>query len=837
MAPTLHRGGGVLAQTSPTNLADLLQTRIASNMRCPGQQSWSTASRSVCYRLDTSRQAPAVAAAAFEKAARDGQHGAQRLVLPYGRLVRVRTQEGISTMGTAHCHISYRPIRVGWVVKAGDLDGLVRAMQNSCCFWGGTFNPIIWESSDVTAEAKRLRVDILATPDGASFESNAVIGTRWHWPFGFGSLIDIDGVAGSRTQLLDLRHAITQLDDYSNRRMLVDDFALKSVVWADHDPLRYVLTALCGKLPPRESSAFDYQTVAVERLPAKTVHLGIDEKVHYELVRDALPCVLAALEIDVRRRQPAVFVGHANRPTDVAAFWNLRALGVSAVFFDPAYATRLAPLCEEFVAGARQLSTERPRGQDHRVALYYSSDAALAGTVPLVGSPSPIDVGSLQVRGFLSLPELESTFTIASVADDGDAPCATVPLAKKPYADEEWSRGQHAIASLRFTMPLQGTEFTFALPYVPELNEYYGREFHYNYAHVRSEPNSTGLVVDAGDDHVTVSALPCIDVVQKLFEQAGIQARPSQAGRIARRLIRQMGGLQKCRAFKIAGVRALVRDHQGATTFKRSAALQTIGTIKDGKLNFQPYEALYLEPRRSPRLTPEMVFTFLLKREAFAAGLEVRCPSCELESWTSIDDLRTYMECSLCGHRHNVLPALKDRDWSYRCSGLFHQFKNQEGAMPVAILLQQLDANVGDGLSAFSTCLNLDLGDTQRSETDFVWLVNHESNATEIVVGECKNRGPISAEDVKNLVAVAQRLRAQQLDAYVLFAKLTTFSGDEVELCRTAHDPDEPRVIMLTHEDLEPYSIPRGDGRGWADTQLKRLALRTEQMYFRPRDG
>ena len=73
----------------------------------------------------------------------------------------------------------------------------------------------------------------------------------------------------------------------------------------------------------------------------------------------------------------------------------------------------------------------------------------------------------------------------------------------------------------------------------------------------------------------------------------------SEPGRIASRAIRQMGGVQGCRVFKIAGMRALVEKYKPLQSFTRSAAEQIIGEVDPvtNQLNFVRYESLFIEPR------------------------------------------------------------------------------------------------------------------------------------------------------------------------------------------------------------------------------------------------
>ena len=74
-------------------------------------------------------------------------------------------------MDTIRVDISYRPLRIGWAVQAGDIEAFRSAVRLSYALWGGRFNPIL--IADHGEEANRLvdlfRVDVVS-PVGDSDE-------------------------------------------------------------------------------------------------------------------------------------------------------------------------------------------------------------------------------------------------------------------------------------------------------------------------------------------------------------------------------------------------------------------------------------------------------------------------------------------------------------------------------------------------------------------------------------------------------------------------------------------------------------------------------------------
>jgi hypothetical protein len=77
----------------------------------------------------------------------------------------------------------------------------------------------------------------------------------------------------------------------------------------------------------------------------------------------------------------------------------------------------------------------------------------------------------------------------------------------------------------------------------------------------------------------------------------------------------------------------------------------------------------------------------------------------------------------------------------------------------------------------------------------------------QIALGECKTRKPITPEDLTNLVAVADAFPTDRYDVYLVFARLTPFSAEEIDLIKQVNGRYHSRAIMLTERELEPYFV------------------------------
>jgi hypothetical protein len=82
-------------------------------------------------------------------------------------------------------------------------------------------------------------------------------------------------------------------------------------------------------------------------------------------------------------------------------------------------------------------------------------------------------------------------------------------------------------------------------PFIPEVNEFYGQEMHYEYDELRIEPGyrlriepgRIGIVIEATDSDAFLYALPARALMQTLFGMAGFSVKLSLAGLTVRQLI------------------------------------------------------------------------------------------------------------------------------------------------------------------------------------------------------------------------------------------------------------------------------------------------------------
>ena len=709
-------------------------------------------------------------------------------------------------MSTLSLHLRYRPVRIGWCVQTGNHAHLEAALRFTHAFAGGKFNPLIPVDQETIAEylVDLFRVDVLFPLESTDLLMAFVKKYDYlMWPTEgdyqlFHSQWDDRPPYGA---FVDVYHSAHRIWKRRTQGTIPSDLPVSLCNWDAEDPLANVFLATVGAYPAPSPAIPNYERIiddmlSTKRLMLHTLPAGLNSHL--------TPSRLCAVELehDHRPEDPGYYVGDAGKFMDIVNYWNVRATGTEVIFVDPKHRERLTPMIE---AHKRWLSTLTPESFSAigGIAIWGHPDTD-AEDLSLPGRKvvrHPVDVSSgygLNIRS--SLAHWPEQPVLGSVDETGDTPTVTFSLTQKPVLSDVLQ--QYVGVTLSgYDHFFRDKNVTFFPPFLPELNEFYGRELFYRYDQVRADRGITGnavsLLVATTTNDVTLRALSALDLVRSLFRRFGIHARPSRAGVITRQLISQMGGLQGCRVFKIEGVRALIARHKPDQHFDRSRACKIIGDFDEAeqRMRFEPYHDLFIAPRSTRRkLQPQDALNQLLKQRVFRVGLELHCPSCDLPFWQSLDDVKVEVVCIYCGTSFDVTMQLRDRNWVYRRSGLFGRDDQQQGGIPVAVTLQQLDTEFSPEGMLYTTCLELaptDSGVVNACETDFAALTTGMSYerpwCPQLVIGECKsNRGQITKSDVEHLQRVADALPAKRVSVFLVFAKTGAFSHEEINLCAGA---------------------------------------------------
>jgi hypothetical protein len=352
-------------------------------------------------------------------------------------------------------------------------------------------------------------------------------------------------------------------------------------------------------------------------------------------------------------------------------------------------------------------------------------------------------------------------------------------------------------------------KYTFNVPYVQELNEFYSRKIVKSLLpfDLRCETNGVGIFINNEKRTLNIQPILFREIIFEMFRSAGLEPKQSQPGLLTNKIINKLGHIDSCRVFKIRGVRKVIRALKICDTITRSKIELD---IYDGG-NFKNFQELYIERRNHKHLTQRNVVDFLFRHDFFRAGLELPCASCNLDNWLPVKRLDDFWTCEFCGFSNQLNVALKDRgDWKFRKSGLFGKDNNQEGAIPVILTLMLLYRCL-QGISTKHTMIYetaTTFTKPQKCEIDFSVVNLKDQDDFEIGFGECKDEGGmIDSNDLDNLQYVYNLFKQRRYKPYIIIAKAAdNFAEEEIILFKKAIK-DGYRLILFTNTELEHYGI------------------------------
>ena len=771
-------------------------------------------------------------------------------------------------MDTTKVNICYRPLRIAWAIHSSDISAFRQAVRLSHVMWGGRFNPIVMVDQP---NAKQLidlfRVDVIVALGDLEEVKN--------FPKKFPYLISpffpdelfLKGIKKGDTliHVLDIHNALIHWGGTPEWKQLTEQ-GIRYFNWEADDPLADVFLTQYGVYPDTEETGINYLEILSQAttlsvgLPVISIEISKNASVPQTVLEH--PNIAGLTRYGLRRHYstrigadyPGFFIGDASSIDDLVCFWNLRAADISVYFFDPKHITRyevIRPLIEaRFQASISHLDEHRSKPAIwSRINVDKLKDyCSIFGEGLILNSISEHSWNGFNIKPPLMIFGEETALGILGVDQQG-IPKVSFALTNKPFCGDSWFYKQHLVASI--SLKIYGNEYyTFRPPYLPELNESLARSMYFIYNELRIEPERIGIIIDAAKHDISLNALPIANLVTQIFDMLGVTSKPSNSGLIARQIIARLGGIEGARVFKIPGVRRLLKQYGPTQAFAKKTAIQLIGgkDPDNPEVSFKDHLNLFIEPRPlNEKLTPIMVFGYLVEKGLFRIGAELLCPICSLKSWIALDALKQTNICQLCGNPFDATRQLAEGECYYRRSGVLGLEKNSQGAIPVALLLQQLMNNLHgtshDTMYVTSYDLKPETGSTlPECEIDFMLIFpdfSIRSQKAQIIIGECKDKykgDAINQKDIENLRQIADAFPSHRFDVFIAFAKLSPFTPEEIELARSLNNKYQQRVILLTDRELEPYHLYE---RTEQDLNIeahssspKDLAMTTAQIYF-----
>lgn len=729
-------------------------------------------------------------------------------------------------MATTNLSTKYQPLRVGFLVREGNIDDLVNAAEMNTLLWGGIFNPVIPVSNENSSFVRKLitlfRVDTFYSISNTEAIQKVVNDYSYlKDPHYVAEKFFVEDLH-SRKKNIAYLDTLNIIQYFWEEEIKFKSKKFKSncllIEWSSEDPLRNLFSIVFGKYPEFDELNDNFKKAFINGLRAKRIEITPNEQIDQITSSHVYPLLLTSKKLlgyNPPFHRYGLYVGDENNFYDLMYFWNLRASGIKLNFLSVNHLDRLEPFIKQYLNELDKIPNQNPSFEDD-ISIHYSSldfekekeilERYKTKKRFLFSYCDEISWNGLNVKPATYCFETENV--LANIDKSYNRYRITFKLPPKDFIKELRSRASQQIFKISIN-PI--TEFEYPdhvlkVPYIFELNEFYSRSIKLDPWKLRVEKEGIGIIIRGFESSVTLFPIPNHDLIHQILHFSGIKSELSQAGLITKRIIEKLGHLDAGRVFKIRGVRNLFQKLRSDECIQRGEAKRILW----GDEQFKKYEELYIEPRDRRKLSTDDVFDFLLKNEFFRAGLQFICENCNLKSWLSLREIDDIWICEYCGFQNQSSLHLKSRgDWMFRKSGLFAKDNNQEGAIPVITTLIQF-LRIFHGINfIYTTSINIEM-DSKRCEIDFCILQYALSNIEEkfeIGIGECKSEGgKIVQDDIENLLLIREKLRSiHNLKCYLIFSKTSDgFSSDEINLFNNLLSERVP-LILLTNSELEPY--------------------------------
>ena len=600
-------------------------------------------------------------------------------------------------MSTHHTAIiRYSPIRIGFLVRSGHLDDLLRAVELNTILWGGVLNPIIPVSKDHPRTVDDLvgafRVQALCAvapePELKDILSNSsLVDVSIGAPNGIFS-VDL-ATEKNKATVLDLLSLVDLYWQRDFKHMPSDTnsrFAL--LEWPDQDPLAHLLSVAFGRFPNDLNLRDDYASHFVQRLRASKMSIASTNDIPPELVELVTPLMSTAAELQMQgsrfRETGGVFVGDASCFADLVGFWNIRASG-SRIQFLPHEGENLRPLVQAHIRQLDEIAAPNQMLPDRIIFYYGSLESEMVRSVAAsfdmekqmgLGPISAV-LPSFRLPPFTDI-EFSHDFVPSTISTSGDGYALHVNFPEKRFlAGSDRPRFQRLSISIEPISEIEHDGYTLRPPHIPALQSFLRRRMFPYHPSSQILGREYRRVVRGIDRSETVYAVSHRELIDAVFVEIGYKATSSPAGLLAQSITETVGGIGHTRVFKIRGVRSLIRSMKSTGDITKGRATNSIRN--DGQ--FKDHETLYIESRKKSLLDPDQVFRFLIRKRFFRCGLSLRCTRCYLNNWKALKELDDVWPCTYCGARNAASPELiSDSAWRFRKSGLLAKDNNQEGA-------------------------------------------------------------------------------------------------------------------------------------------------------------
>jgi hypothetical protein len=302
----------------------------------------------------------------------------------------------------------------------------------------------------------------------------------------------------------------------------------------------------------------------------------------------------------------------------------------------------------------------------------------------------------------------------------------------------------------------------------------------------------------------------------------GIEAQPSEEGQVAAQVIAAAGGLRGSGMFADRKTIDLLSEMAESRADLSRGGKRVATTTPDRSKHINTVRQ-HFDERAKRSFGYWNGLDYFLARSVFRAGLQVQCPICAYHNWFDLDGVSYSPTCTRCLNEFEFSQSPKDLhdvNWFYRVVGPFAAPDYARGGYAVALTLRCIEG-FHDTEMTWTTGLNLQ---PLNCELDFAaWhrpsrMSNDERDEPLLVIGEAKSFGKnaISEDAVIGLRKVANRFPGAIMIVSSL-REISDYTADELQRLRDLAlwgrrevyqgQPRNPLVVLTATELFARHGI------------------------------
>jgi len=750
--------------------------------------------------------------------------------------------------------VRVRPLRVGFLVDPADRAGLRHAIELSTFLWGGSYNPIIPAYRRTPTKWEPHRVRHLPLPsdivDGylSGFDPDLVVpvGICANRSFQVGDrdIVKEDDLIGDLQDSASPHYGIGLIE-------LLNDFIEKELKYKRNDDLQVVfpelprayglfLASVFGALPKKAQELIDKHS---SNIP------GIS-KFHPTLTRipellrsnNPFPRRLTSWSLHERPLQGAhLFVCDATSTQDIIDYWNLRAAGfyVVPIPIQAAEKESIKSLARDFIENNYRPYRHNPEMFDHTTVQRSRSlkEDIVKSFCESLNIPKDEHKGQPRYLIQWWYPRLWDSWARENAFGEGI-------LFPSAYEENRLITEGEDSLELRSHDPKIGTfrdysgrpkfanEFSFQFyrskepmaEVFPEgSRELSAAMTRVGYSNWRFSRFGPVFLANNYRDLIFLDLPLAEEVIKAWFKERGWKVSLSGPGRIAKQLLKQLGGTYGISRLAHKGVIELLADLEKEAGKPRNAVTEKLKRVI--QLDGLFYDA-------------EQFLEGLISANALRLGTKIQCPVCTRYNWYELDALDYELRCRFC--LSDFSPPLKsprDMQWTYRAHGPFASSIAQ-GAFTVLLTLKLIGRDHNQGVTPLFSYIAEK--DGKRLEADLTCLYKSSmwrETGIHVIHAECKSFNWFERKDTERM----KELSAAFPGSALIFATLNNeLQESEVKLIRklaiterkkNVRGKPSSHVIVLTGTELFSHRFADNwKNKGGVYAQLSQRSLELNKL-------